>query len=342
LETQKDKIDLSAFLQIGKNQPIIDVRSPGEYNEGHIPSSINIPLFSDEERKEVGITYKTEGQQAAIKKGLSFVGPKMADMVSQAESLGHQHLLVHCWRGGMRSESVAWLLKTCGFTVNTLAGGYKSYRNGILAYFRQSLPLVVLTGYTGSMKTEILVELKKKGEQVVDFEGLANHQGSSFGKQLSSGQPTSEQYQNLLFENFRPLDLTRRIWVEDEPFKIGRVCMVEELHHQKNLAPHVFIEVSKDLRLTHLLRNYGNLSAEKLITATQDIAKKLGKAEAGQAVEWINNGHLREAAAVILSYYDRRYKKSLDAKSHLIQSRLSINTPHPDQIAEDLLSHLRS
>ena len=172
------QIELDEFLNMAENCPILDVRSPAEFKHAHICGAYSLPLFSDEERKVVGTTYKQQNREDAIKAGLDYFGPKMKVMIEEVERLlasrnGAEAILVHCWRGGMRSAGVAWLLDLYGFKVFTLTGGYKSFRRYALELFNRHWPMRILGGYTGSGKTEILQKLCRLGEEVIDLEALA-------------------------------------------------------------------------------------------------------------------------------------------------------------------------
>jgi len=184
--------------------PVIDVRSPGEFVRGHIPGAHSVPLFTDEERAVVGTLYKQQGRDAAVREGLRIVGPKLATIVDEARALAPDGRIgVHCWRGGERSGSVAWLLDKAGFTeVFTLKRGYKAFRQHVLEAFNMPHDLRVLGGYTGTGKTETLAHLRELGEQVIDLEGLAHHKGSSFGALGEEPQPTTEHFENLLVVDY--------------------------------------------------------------------------------------------------------------------------------------------
>ena len=332
-----DTVTIEDFLALRTSFPVLDTRSPGEFTSGHMAHAINLPLFDNEERAKVGTAYKHQSKQAAIKLGLEIVGPKMVGFIEAAEKLDSSRLLVHCWRGGMRSKSIAWLLETYGFQVTTLVGGYKAYRQAVLDYFNQPLNLLVLTGATGSRKTAILHTLKELGEQVIDLEGLANHNGSSFGNQLSTGQPSTEQFQNDLYESFRLLNPAKRIWIEDESFTIGRVKLIEQLYFQKQKSPHILIQIPLEARAKILVEEYGNIAPDKLIMATNQIAERLGRTKAAEAVELINHGLLTDAVYIILEYYDRTYTKGLQKKSPLIQHEVTFDSVDPNQMATQLL-----
>lgn len=330
------RIVAKEFLNTPNEIPILDVRSPGEYATGHVPNAISFPLFSDDERAEIGTLYKQKGPQIATKKGLEIVGPKLVAFIEQAEAFGVSEFRMYCWRGGMRSQSMATLLESYGFKVLLLKDGYKGYRNFIIEYFRAKLPLKVITGYTGSKKTAFLYLLKEQGAQIIDIEGLANHQGSSFGNQKSKSQPTTEQFQNNLLDAFQKLDTNKTIYVEDENMRIGKVNMPEVFYQQKNNSPHIFIEIDKVERVEFLKEDYKNLSAEQLIQATEGISKKLGLELAAEAIECIKTGEGTRAATIILTYYDRQYHKSISNKKHVIEAHFKIKMNELASLAQKI------
>ena len=194
------KISIQQLIAWEDRYPILDVRSPGEYAHGHIPGAYSLPLFTDEERKVVGTAYKQESQQEAIKKGLAYFGGRMVEMVGATEKIigEDKTVIVHCWRGGMRSAGVAWLLDLYGFNVYTLTGGYKSFRRWCVAQFGLEYAFRVLGGFTGSGKTLILEALRAEGQRVIDLEALAAHKGSVFGHLGEPPQPTQEMFENRL------------------------------------------------------------------------------------------------------------------------------------------------
>lgn len=310
-------IDIDKFLELRKQHPVLDVRSPGEYQHAHIPGAHSFPLFSDEERKEIGTAYKQISREKAIKIGLDHFGPKMRSLVEQAEAIaeksGSRTLLVHCWRGGMRSGAVAWLLDVYGFKVHTLIGGYKSFRRWTLAQFEKKQPLRLIGGYTGSGKTDLLMALQEKGEAVLDLEGLAHHKGSAFGNIGQPEQPTQEHFENKLSLALRKLDQenSSRIWVEDESQRIGRVNIPGPFWQQMREAPVLFLEIPFEERLKYIVKGYGFLDAQRLIDATDRIRKKLGDKNANEAIEQISNGQILPAFDTLLRYYDKLYLKSL-------------------------------
>lgn len=319
--------------------PVLDTRSPAEFQSGHIPEAISFPLFDNEERATIGTIYKQEDRKIAIKKGLALIGPKMLDFIEKAEALGASNLLVHCWRGGMRSQSMAWLLELYGFQVQVLLGGYKAYRNAMLEYFEVPPALKILSGETGSMKTLLLREMQSLGAQVVDLENFANHQGSSFGNQLSKGQPSTEQFQNDLYEAFLQLDQRKPVWLEDESFSIGRVRLIEPLYKNMQLAPHYLVALPKEKRIAVLVESYGDIPEDHLIQATRQISKKLGKELTNEAVVKIQSGQLAEAVAIILTYYDKAYIKGIQKKSSRIVGEFHSTGNDLQEMAMKLINH---
>ncbi|MFN7899561.1 MAG: tRNA 2-selenouridine(34) synthase MnmH, partial [Synechococcaceae cyanobacterium] len=189
-----------AFLAI--DGPLLDVRSPAEFAQGHIPGAINLPVFDDAERAEIGTLYKQQGREAAVLRGLALVGPRLeslaACLAERAAASPGQPLRLQCWRGGMRSDSVAWLAGRLGLATLVLQGGYKAYRQWVLAQFERAWPLRLLGGRTGTGKTALLLALRQRGVAVLDLEGLAHHRGSSFGGLGLPPQPSSEHYENRL------------------------------------------------------------------------------------------------------------------------------------------------
>jgi tRNA 2-selenouridine synthase len=330
------QLDPEQFLNL--KAPCLDIRSPKEYEQAHIPGAFAFPLFDNEERKEVGIIYKADGKSEAIKRGLELVGPKMRTFVEKAETYHSDELKIYCWRGGMRSTSMGWLLTQAGNRVYQLKGGYKSFRNYLLALLRQPFKLNVLTGLTGSGKTEVLLEMEKQGAQVIDLEGMANHPGSSFGNALDTAQPSTEMFQNSLLMKLHGFDLKRPVWVEDESFTIGQVHMPEELFNKMRDSQHFLLEVPDHYRIQLLVKLYGTISKDKLIEATRAIQKKLGSVETNQTIEYINKGDLPEACKILLTYYDRQYKKFMNKKGSKETTLIDIAGECPEQIAKHIIN----
>ncbi len=303
-----ETLSITQFLHEAKKVPILDVRSPLEFESGHIPGAINLPLFTNEERADIGTIYKKSGKDAAVAKGMIYVTPKLAGFVEVAQKNSHDgQILVHCWRGGMRSGSMSQLFEDAGLKSAILTGGYKAFRNHVLESFSEKFDFRVIGGETGSGKTEILHAIGKTGEQILDLEAIAHHRGSSFGAIGQLPQPTSEQFENNLFDALKKLDSSKRIWVEDESQSIGRVFIPNVLFALKINAPCYRVKVPFEIRVQRLVKDYGSFPKEILSAAVLRIQKRLGGLATQQALDAIENGDLAETVRLTLFYYDRAY-----------------------------------
>ncbi|QKG53166.1 tRNA 2-selenouridine(34) synthase MnmH [Hymenobacter sp. BRD67] len=288
--------------------PILDVRAPAEYAQGHIPGALSLPLFTDEERARIGTTYKQVSPEKAVLEGLDFFGPKMRALVEQAKKLAPgQEVRLHCWRGGMRSGAVLWLLELAGFQVNLLDKGYKDFRHWALAEFARPRQLRVLGGYTGSGKTAVLHALAAQGEPVLDLEKLANHLGSSFGALGQPPQPTQEQFENDLAAALAKLPDDRPIWVEDESRSIGGLGIPAPFFEQMRAAPLVVLDVPQAARVQYLAADYGRHDAGELASAVLRLRKRLGGLVTKEALGAIADGDMPRMVELVLAYYDKTY-----------------------------------
>ena len=287
---------------------ILDARSPAEYAQGHIPGAVSFPLFSDDERAQVGTCYKQRGRDIAIELGLTIVGPKLTQFVRTGKKLaGDRPVRLHCWRGGMRSSSLAWLLETAGLEVFLLEGGYKAFRHWVRSTLAMPQTIVTLGGMTGTGKTILLNALAERGEQILDLEHLANHRGSSYGSLGLPPQPTNEHYENLLAMQWLTLDRDRPVWIEAESRRVGSCRVPDEIFLPMIESPVVQVERSRSERIDILLEVYGSADSEELIAATERISRKLGGQNAQMAIAHIRQGELAPAIDLVLDYYDKSY-----------------------------------
>jgi len=319
------KINIDDFILQAPISLIIDVRSPGEFDHAHIVSALNLPLFTNEERAIVGTTYKKQSRQDAIKVGLPLFGNKLLPMIEtvekwvsekqKGETTTRPTILIHCWRGGMRSAAVAWLLDLYGFKVYQLTGGYKAYRNWVLDQFTKAYPIKVLGGFTGSGKTEILHTLQQRNNTIIDLEGLANHKGSAFGAIGQALQPTQEMFENKLANALFYNKTQEPFWVEDESKRIGLVMIPTPFFIQMRNSVCHFIVIPFEERLNFIVKGYGSFEVHLLIDATVRIQKRLGGLETKNAIQFLKENNIIAAFAILLKYYDRWYEKNtLNAK----------------------------
>ncbi len=321
-------IHIHEFLAIANDTCLVDVRTPKEYAQGHIPGAVNIALFTNEERAIVGTLYKKEGRQAAILKGLEFVGPRMAEIVNRVKQIAKNNIVcVHCWRGGMRSGSVAWLLEMYGFKVYVLKGGYKVFRREVLSGFKLQTQALILSGKTGTGKTHILHELKKIGAQVLDLERLANHKGSAFGALGEEAQPTQEQFENELFVCMAGLNANEPVWIEDESRLIGTKVVPDDLWNTMRDSIVVYVEVPFEDRVTNLINDYGKFTHDELRESILKISRRLGPEQTKFAIDALDNSDLKTVCELCLDYYDKTYSHGLTKRENLrLQTYMYENT----------------
>ncbi|MFO0077267.1 MAG: tRNA 2-selenouridine(34) synthase MnmH, partial [Cyanobacteriota bacterium] len=298
------------------------------------------PLFDDAERAEVGTLYHQQGRQAAVLRGLALVGPRLeamaAALLAQTQDPHHGQgpLRLHCWRGGMRSGSVAWLAGQVDLPVQLLEGGYKAYRRWVLELVERPWPLRLLGGRTGSGKTELLLALAEKGVAVVDLEGLAHHRGSSFGALGLPPQPSSEQFENRIAARLAALEGAGEIWLEAESSQVGRCRIPPGLWRQMQQAPVLEVQRPLERRVEHLVAIYGVQDPTLLAEATQRIGKRLGPQRTALALEAIGQGDWATACRQMLDYYDRCYDHEL--RSHQF-SVVELEGLEPEPAAQLLL-----
>ncbi len=337
LDQAQGLVDVPAFLAAGDGA-LVDVRSPAEFAQGHIPGSHNLPLFDDAGRAAVGTLYKQQGRRAAVLHGLGLVGPRLEAMAAELAALAArapgQPLRLLCWRGGMRSASVAWLAGQLDLPVLRLDGGYKAFRRWVLELFERPWPLRLLGGRTGTGKTDLLLALAEREVAVVDLEGLAHHRGSSFGGLGLPPQPSSEHYENCLALALEGLRDATEIWVEAESAQVGRCRIPAGLWRQMQAAPALEVHRPLQQRLDQLVGVYGVQDPAALAEATRRIARRLGPQRTAVALEAIERHDWAAACRQMLDYYDRCYDH--DLSSHATQA-VNLGGLSPAAAAELLL-----
>lgn len=292
----------------------IDVRSPKEFSKGHIPGSYNIPLFSDTEREKVGTTYVKVGRNEAVTEGLSYVGGKLHTFEQQLLSIMEREhkskVMVYCARGGMRSASVGWLFRLYNHDVAIFPKGFSGFKKLLPKYVDQIEKLVVLEGPTGAGKTDLLLEMRRQGAQVIDLEGIAHHKGSAFGYYVDREQPTNEMIYNEIVVQLSRMNLSKPVFLESESKKIGSREVPDVLFAKMQQAYLMTIQSSLNDRIERIVEGYSDLPKEMLIEAFGKIEKRLGSKEAQDAIDLVREGDYSEATRIALKYYDKAYAKS--------------------------------
>ncbi len=343
-----EQIEIEKFSLLSEKYPVLDVRTPGEYLKAHIPGALSLPLFDDDERKIIGRKYKQQSREEAVKAGLDVFSERMKTIHNEVLELsaiwrqknnfiknGQQYFLLHCWRGGMRSATVAWLLSLYGYKIYTLNGGYKAFRKWVLQQFERKNNFKILGGYTGSGKTLLLKEISKKGKHIIDLESLASHKGSAFGSLGEKQQPSQEMFENLLaielhkihdHHQKRMLDNSYEhtkkdlpeVWLEDESRNIGRVSIPNAMWTEMQNSPVYFLEIPFEQRLAHIIKIYGSFDKEDLKLCILKINKRLGGLNTKDALQFLHQNNIKDCFSILLNYYDKYYSASLENREHFL------------------------
>jgi tRNA 2-selenouridine synthase len=328
------------FLQMAISLPIVDVRSPGEYQQGHIPGAYNIPLFDNDERARVGTTYVKIGKEPAIELGKSIAGLKTDYYLDAIRDVAPgMHMLLHCWRGGMRSAKIAAFFAEAGYKVFVLEGGYKAYRGYIRKQFSSGRQIYLIGGYTGSGKTGILKEIEKLGHQTIDLEALASHKGSNFGHLGQAVQPTTEQFENNLFRQWAELEPLKPLWLEHESLHIGSVTLPDTFYAAMLSGRLFFIELPKEYRIKRLVDEYACFDKPVLQAVLEHLGQYMGAFQAREVLLALQHDDFEKVADISLAYYDKLYGNSLARRPVKTIIRIPLNTGTVKEHAEIIISH---
>lgn len=290
---------------------LLDTRSPAEYEHAHFPGAVSFPLMTNEQRAIIGTIYKQEGKDAAVLKGFELIGPQFAEFVRQANTLvSDKNVALYCWRGGLRSSVMAWVLSTAGFKVTILKGGYKAFRQWVLSQFLIKKPMIIIGGKTGAGKTEMLYHLQRVGQFIIDLEKLAHHKGSAFGSLGMPAQPSSEHFENLLALQWHRAPFSQFTWIENESIKIGKCALPVNFFDQMREAKCFEMDVSVDVRIERTLESYGKFDVDLLSDCTMKISKRLGGLRLKMALEALEQRDLKLWCSIVMEYYDKTYQHS--------------------------------
>jgi len=329
---------------------LIDVRSPSEYYKGHMPNSINIPLFDNEERSIIGTIYKKQGRKKAVIEGLKFLEKKIDFLLDNLFTNIESHKIIpgiknnelsiriYCSRGGMRSESISWLLEKYKFNTITLKGGYKTYRRWILDSFSKKWNIVIIGGKTGTGKTRLLSLLEKYKYQTIDLERFACHRGSTFGGLGMKKQPSNEQFENKIGEKLNSFISINNVFVEAESSNIGKCKIPHEFFNQMNASRRIEILRSESNRLDELIDTYSVFSKEELQESVLRIKKRLGPQRTKIALESINNEEWDLVCRSVLDYYDKCYEYEKVGKTNI--KFLDLTDKNYDEMTLELINNI--
>jgi len=330
---------------------LIDVRSPSEYYKGHMPNSINIPIFNNEERSIIGKKYKISGREIAVREGFKIINNKIDELIkdillikkefcnSSADKFSfNKNIKIYCARGGMRSQAMLWLFEKFKDPCVVLNGGYKTYRNWVLHSFENQLKFMVIGGKTGTRKTKILNKLKSINYQILDFESLANHRGSTFGGLGMIDQPTNEQFENMISEVLDKYDKNKFIFVEAESSNIGKNRIPHDLYNQMKNSKRIEIIRDERIRIEELISTYSIYKKNDLKDSVYKISRRLGPQRTKSAIDAIDNEDWENVCKSVLDYYDRCYEHELKEKNDvkILDMKLSTDNDIINEIIKSI------
>ena len=331
---------------------IIDVRSPSEFADDHIPGAINLPVFSDEERAHIGTIYKQDSPFKARREGAALVSANVARHIQTTlhDRPENWRPLIHCWRGGQRSRAFAHICGEIGWASFLLDGGYKSYRNAVLDGLKATptgLNICIIAGATGSGKTHLLHALQRQGAQILDLEGLANHKGSLLGAIPDSPQPSQRYFESQLYSAISDLDENEITFVEAESSRVGNISLPKALWHAMASASMVELQSETQTRLSLLKRDYSHLMHQD----SPDLQKLITGMVARHGYEVTQNWQtaLQEGdfdsfvSALLRDHYDPAYQRASLRHDRKKNGIVTLDSPEKeafDHCAKQVLSQL--
>lgn len=309
-------VDVAKVLKEINNIPVVDLRSPGEYQDATIPGAYNIPLLDNIERALVGTVHKKEGSERARELAMEILSPRLPNFIYAFKKIAtKKEVVVYCWRGGDRSHFAACILDAMGFKVYRIQGGFKAYRRYIVQYLdRDVLPMraVVLHGLTGVGKTDVLLELKHQGYPVLDLEGLAQHRGSVFGKIGQPTSPSQKMFESLIEHDLRKSEHFGIFLVECESQRLGKLLVPKSVINTMQRGYRILLYASVDARIKRIRRDYLTGNEGNIVDLQEAIirlTKYLGKSKVAELNEWLSSGNISSVIKYLLiDYYDPLYK----------------------------------
>ena len=335
----RNSIDILDAYQI-TNSTWIDVRCPREFSKGHFTTALNIPLFNDDEYQEIGETYKQMGQETATEMGLKYASKSSAIIIKQISSLNLENMIIYCARGGMRSKGFQLLLDNAGYSSSRVNKGYKAIRLHTLSSFNVKREILIVAGSTGTGKTELLQQMKKDGHNVIDLENLANHRGSAFGDLGLSDQSTQQQFENDLSYDWLHTDKNKRVFIESESRRIGRVVIPDEMWKQMLNGIYLKIDMDIERRIKNLIKDYGHYSKNDLGARIHRISKKLGGQNTKMALNFLEKNDLGKLCELLLgSYYDKMYNMAYENRESK-KTIIPVTNESNEEIIKNILNKI--
>jgi tRNA 2-selenouridine synthase len=328
------KLSLMQFSDLAEFDEIIDVRSPGEYAEDHLPGAINLPVLNDAERHEVGTQYKND-EFGGRWRGAAHISANISKMLGQhfGDKPKSYQPLIYCWRGGQRSQSLLTVLGAIGWRVSLLQGGYKAYRKVVVQQLQElcpSLSYEVITGLTGAGKSRLLRHLHAQGEQVLDLEKLAAHRGSLLGDEPNQPQPTQKAFETAIWHTLQAFSPTKTVWVESESRRVGKLFCPEPLWLKITHSPVVELATELPLRAEMLLEDYQHFvdHPQSLLDKLPVLATTHGHAQVAAWQAQVTAGEwLPFVASLLEHHYDPAYRKAGKYPTPSRKVPLTANSP---------------
>ncbi|GBF10957.1 tRNA 2-selenouridine(34) synthase MnmH [Tepidibacillus sp. HK-1] len=328
-----------------KHHLLIDVRSPNEYHEATIPGAINIPLFDNEERALVGTVYKEKGSDIARELGLEIVSPKIPQLVKQVRQALQpgQVPVFFCWRGGMRSKSMATFYSLIYPEPYRLEGGYRAYRQYIVEEIPKmdlNIPTFVLHGMTGVGKTTLLYKLKELGLSIIDLEGMAHHRGSAFGA-IGLEPVNQKTFDSQVYEVLKEIRQARAVVIEAESKRIGKIIVPDNIMNAKEHGHHILITASQPIRIQRILEEYRlDQYKEPFIDGLKRIERKLPTEVRPLLFAAVEKNEFYQAIQLLLEYYyDPRYQFATDQYQG---SFFEVNSDNLDHAAREIVQYIEN
>ncbi|PKL47224.1 MAG: tRNA 2-selenouridine(34) synthase MnmH [Candidatus Riflebacteria bacterium HGW-Riflebacteria-2] len=313
-------IDVKKALELQQRGALlVDVRSPAEYSEATIPGAINVPIFDNAERAEIGTIYSQIGQREARRRAIELVSPRIPQILQQVDTARNANsppAIIFCWRGGARSLAITSFLDLAGIPALQLAGGHKAFRRYINEYFANTdfTRMLVVRGPTGVGKTLLLRSLAAEDLPVLDLEGLANHRGSAFGALGLGGQPTQKMFESLLWQRLEQCRKSEYLVTEGESKHIGRVVLPERLHQAMLQGTSIWVEAPLAYRIQVILHDYParDSMAEAFKPAIMALKERLGKQVVGELLDLLTQRNWPELTRrLLIDYYDPLYQHTM-------------------------------